>query len=315
MTVADLRVQKTLEVNLKALYPTLRVVGEESKESIQDMECAVNPSSITDEIKGFISTSFLNGQHDKRREWIRDTLRQYYGEDDVAIDEFETFNTRDACVWIDPLDGTSDFVKGNLPAVTVLIGLSIKDKSRIGIVHNPFSVADREVGNTFFGTAEHGVFKIVSNKDFSASELVARDIEYLEPFEVAEPDEDHQIRVAASLSHFSDTIKTIIESIEPVEIVRIGGAGNKCCNLAQSTVDAYIHPSPGLHHWDLCAPESLTKAMGGWATNLYQERLTYPVDKPTKIKGLILARHQPMYNTIKRRMGETLINIAKTVKL
>lgn len=70
-------------------------------------------------------------------------------------------------MWIDPLDGTSDFVKGNLPAVTVLIGLSIKDKSRIGIVHNPFSVADREVGNTFFGTAEHGVFKIVSDKNFT----------------------------------------------------------------------------------------------------------------------------------------------------
>ena len=41
-------------------------------------------------------------------------------------------------VWIDPLDGTSDFTKGNLSAVTVLIGLSIKGVSRIGIVHSPF---------------------------------------------------------------------------------------------------------------------------------------------------------------------------------
>ena len=110
-------------------------------------------------------------------------------------------------------------------------------------------------------------------------------------------------------------MKKIIEANEPVEIVRLGGAGNKCCNVAQSTVDAYIHPSPGLHHWDLCANESLIKAMGGWATNLYQERLSYPVDKPTMIKGLILARHPPMYNMIKRRMGDTLTNIASTVKL
>ena len=165
--MADLKVQKTLEDNLKALYPTLRVQGEESKESIQDMECAVDPNSITDEIKGFIKTNYLNGQHDKRREWIENTLKSYYGEDEVQIDHFETFNTKDAVVWIDPLDGTNDFVKGNLPAVTVLIGLSIKDKSRIGIVHNPFSVDDREIGNTFFGSAEHGVYKIVSNKNFS----------------------------------------------------------------------------------------------------------------------------------------------------
>lgn len=164
MTVADLRVQKTLEVCLKALYPTLRVQGEESKESIAEMESAIDPASITSQIKSFITTSFLNGKQDARRDWIRNTLRKYYGEDEVSVDPFETFNTKDACVWIDPLDGTSDFVKGNLPAVTVLIGLSIKDKSRIGIVHNPFSVADREVGNTFFGTAEHGVFKLVSDK-------------------------------------------------------------------------------------------------------------------------------------------------------
>lgn len=196
-------------------------------------------------------------------------MRTYYGEDEVSVDTWETFNTKDAVVWIDPLDGTSDFVKGNLPAVTVLIGLSIKDKSRLGIVHNPFSEDDREVGKTIFGSAEHGVFKVLSDKQLTTEELVSRDIEYLQPFNVEEPDEDHSIKVAASLSHFSAQIKEIIETIEPVEIVRLGGAGNKCCHLAQSTVDAYIHPSPGLMHWDLCAPESLVKGMGGWATNLF----------------------------------------------
>ena len=134
---------------------------------MENIQSVVDPASITPDVKNFIKTAFLNEKHSARREWIRTVLRGYYGEDEVQLDPFETFNTKDACVWIDPLDGTSDFVKGNLPAVTVLIGLSIKDKSRIGIVHNPFSVADREVGNTFFGSAEHGVFKIVSNKNFS----------------------------------------------------------------------------------------------------------------------------------------------------
>ena len=122
--------------------------------------------------------------------------------------------------------------------------------------------------------------------------------------------------MAASLSHFSAQIKEIIETIEPVEIVRLGGAGNKCCHLAQATVDAYIHPSPGLMHWDLCAPESLVKGMGGWATDLYQNRLSYPADNSNfKLKGLILAKSPPMYDLIKRRMGELLINIGRTVKL
>ena len=36
VTEADLRVQKTLEENLRAIYPELRLMGEESSESIKD---------------------------------------------------------------------------------------------------------------------------------------------------------------------------------------------------------------------------------------------------------------------------------------
>lgn len=55
---------------------------------------------------------------------------------------FEDFSCDDAICWIDPLDGTSDFVKGNYPAVSVLIGLSIKGVAKIGIVHNVFADED-----------------------------------------------------------------------------------------------------------------------------------------------------------------------------
>lgn len=41
-------------------------------------------------------------------------------------------------MWIGPLDETSDYGRGNISAVTVLIGLTIKDYSRIGVIHFPF---------------------------------------------------------------------------------------------------------------------------------------------------------------------------------
>jgi len=110
-------------------------------------------------------------------------------------------------------------------------------------------------------------------------------------------------------------MEEIIQTISPVEIVRLGGAGNKCNNLSIGTVDSYIHPSPGLHYWDLCAPESLIKGMGGYSTNLAQERLTYPLDSDRKIKGLILARNPPMHNTIVKRMGDVLKKILTTAVL
>ena len=247
---------------------------------------------------------------------IEDKLRKSYGKDEIQDSLFETFSTKDAVVWIDPLDGTSDFVKGTYSAVTVLIGLSIKDKSRIGIVHSPYSVEDPSVGKTIFGTGEQGAFKLVYNKDMSEAEQLARVPEYLEPFDHdEEPEPDHRIKVAASLSHFSATIKEVIETIEPMETVRLGGAGNKCCNIALGNVDTYMHPSPGLKYWDLCANESLIKAMGGISYNLYSERLSSPLSGNRKIYGLILAKNPPMYNMVIQRLGPLLQKIVQTAKL
>ena len=50
----------------------------------------------------------------------------------------ETFDASEAIVWIDPLDGTRGFARGQVTVVTSLIGVSIKGKPSIGIVHRPF---------------------------------------------------------------------------------------------------------------------------------------------------------------------------------
>jgi len=110
-------------------------------------------------------------------------------------------------------------------------------------------------------------------------------------------------------------MQTILDTLNPVEIVRLGGAGNKCNNLSIGTVDCYIHPSPGLKYWDLCAPESIVKGMGGYCTDLAQQRLTYNLGTDRKLKGLIAAKSPPMYAMIARRWGEGLKNIFQTVKL
>ena len=157
-----------------------------------------------------------------------------------------------------------------MPAVTVLIGLSINGKSRAGVVHNPFSEEDRELGKTYFGTAEHGCYYLGYNKNDSVQTQLRRTPEYLEPFVNNPVFELTFTKVAASLKHFDETMEFIINAVGHVEIVRLGGAGNKCNNIARGVVDIYMHPSPGLCYWVLCAPESLVKAMGGFATDLSQ---------------------------------------------
>lgn len=91
-------------------------------------------------------------------------------------------------------------MKENFPAVTVLIGLSINGYSRAGVVHNPFKDGEEEVGATYFGTGEHGAYRVDYNKTMTSADLSKRAINYFEPFDHIEGPKDGQsIRVAASL--------------------------------------------------------------------------------------------------------------------
>jgi len=68
-------------------------------------------------------------------------------------DQFVEFYPEDAVLFIDPLDGTTEFVNGNISAVTVLLGLTVKGIPKVGIIHNPFSTNDLDsMSSTIFGT-------------------------------------------------------------------------------------------------------------------------------------------------------------------
>jgi 3'-phosphoadenosine 5'-phosphosulfate (PAPS) 3'-phosphatase len=47
VTIADIKVQKTIEECLSTLYPALNIQGEESKESTDKVDAALKPDKIT----------------------------------------------------------------------------------------------------------------------------------------------------------------------------------------------------------------------------------------------------------------------------
>ena len=83
VTIADLRVQKTLEVCLKDLYPNLKIQGEESKESLEGIEPCVDVNLISDKIRSFLKISALDAKHKERKTFINEVLRPNYELDEV----------------------------------------------------------------------------------------------------------------------------------------------------------------------------------------------------------------------------------------
>merc|ERR1712232_1505880 len=64
----------------------------------------------------------------------------------------------DTCLWVDPLDGTIEFVRNNLHHVAVLIGVAVRDRPVAGVVLEPFVTNERPNGVVTYGAVGVGVF-------------------------------------------------------------------------------------------------------------------------------------------------------------
>lgn len=127
--------------------------GEEDSPLYEEVTC---PIDVTNLDTHFISEDLLMQSFEERKERVE----AFFDKDEINIDDPLHFNPEDAIVWIDPLDGTRDFAKGNMRVVTTIIGLAVKGRAVAGIVHKPVYDHDTAKGETFFGSLETGVFKV-----------------------------------------------------------------------------------------------------------------------------------------------------------
>jgi 3'-phosphoadenosine 5'-phosphosulfate (PAPS) 3'-phosphatase len=148
----------------------------------------------------------MQKRHRERAEMLK-VYKEREPESQVIIEgEFEEFDPKEATEWIDPLDGTSNFIQGNFSCVTVIIGLTIKGESRIGIVHNQYFDIDYESQplenfqpRTFFATIEHGLYVLSDCNSQGTDKYWSREANYLSPFDPNKiPDYDNVFKVAHS---------------------------------------------------------------------------------------------------------------------
>jgi len=105
-TLADLQSQKLIIGSLRAMFPGLKVIGEEGELEVTAADCQKARTDLLD-------------QH-------------------AFPDNYNNINIQDLIIWIDPLDGTKEYTLGMKECVTVLVGVSWRGKPVGGVVHVPF---------------------------------------------------------------------------------------------------------------------------------------------------------------------------------
>lgn len=172
-------------------------------------------------------------------EIIVDALRATFPDDTIVAEESAIPATRGRRVWwVDPLDGTKEFVAG-IPEYCVMIGLAIDGRATVGAMVVPTT------GLTLSGDPK-GAF-------------VGDDRVTLGPRST--------LRLVTSRSRRSPRLDGISAVLGGPPEVPCGSVGVKIAKVLLDEADAYIHPGGGPKLWDLCAPEAIVRAAGGVFTD------------------------------------------------
>ena len=171
-------------------------------------------------------------------------------------------------VWmIDPLDGTNGFIARD-GDFAVQIGLSVEGRSVLGIVFQPLP--------DVLHYAVEGAGAWVERHGFEPERV-----------RVSDKSDVKQMRMAASRSHRSPRMDSVMSALEIKDEVRRGSVGVKIGLIVERQCDLYIHLSSRTKQWDTCAPEAILREAGGRFTDLFGEPILYNVPDVQNHNGIV----------------------------
>ena len=167
---------------------------------------------------------------------------------------FEEYRRSARVFFVDPLDGTRDFVRRNDEFV-VMIGLLEDERPALGLVLAPVSkTLWVGHGSTAYRQDASGERRSLS---VSSTEGLA------------------EARLVTTRSHRGKLVERALEVLSPARVDALGSAGLKFAEVAQGAADAYVAPGFAGSRWDACAGEAIVRAAGGCVTDTLGGLLDY----------------------------------------
>lgn len=202
-------------------------------------------------------------------------LRAAFPDDGICAEESDTSESSEAaarggrCWFIDPLDGTKDFVQRN-GEFCVMVGLAVQGRAALGVVVSPVS------GVALVGVPGEGSWSI--DPSGARTQLRVR--------VVASASE---ARMIGSRSHPHPRVTALAEALGVTDLRRRGSVGLKVAAVATGECDLYAHFGRGPKLWDGCAPEAIARGAGALVTDSLGRDIAYDTAWLGLDDGLVVA--------------------------
>jgi len=164
---------------------------------------------------------------------------------------FQGFGDRREVFFVDPVDGTRDFIERN-GEFCIMIGLAEEGRATVSAIVCPAF----ERGKRVYAAAE-GIGAFAFDEAGGST-----------PIRVSSVTEVHRARCAVSRFHRTPAVDQALAPLGFAELVPVGSSGIKGVRVATGAIDICAHPSGReVNLWDACAPDALVRAAGGLYTD------------------------------------------------
>ena len=217
----------------------------------------------------------------KANEMLVQRLREIFPDDGVVAEESEDRSGaigRARCWYVDPLDGTKEFVAKN-GEFSVMIGLAVDGEARLGVVYRP--VRDR----LYRGVVGDSAFVDIGDRSYT-----------LRGSDESDPE---KLRLVVSRSHRSEATSALVERLGIVNETRSGSVGLKVGLIARREADLYAHLSPHSWAWDACAPDAILRASGGRFTDLGGRSFVYGGADLRNLRGILACNNGATFERVR----------------
>ena len=232
LTTADIRAQKVIVDGMRAAFPSIKLVGEEDEEDEDETDSSTWYPSLTalDILPTPVSVT-----------------------PDSLPASFNHITLAELVVFVDPIDGTREYVENRLEAVQSLIGISWRGRAIVGVIGLPF----HEGNKVIHGITGVGVFP---------------------PFPPLSPTIGVTIAASKVITH--PLLISITSLIAPTNKIVSGGCGNKILQLLNGSANVCLFNLES-SLWDTCATEAVLVAAGGKMTTFLGTPIEHNVGVPT----------------------------------
>ncbi|GKT34898.1 Inositol monophosphatase-like protein [Aduncisulcus paluster] len=277
VTIADKTAQYIIASNIRKEYPDIHLVGEEGH---------VTKDIIPPWLEKKLVSSLVPFTPDGGSEFLVPTPYT-----DLSLGD--GLKESDLVMFIDPLDATQAFVRGNYFGVSVLCGVATKDGvPLLGVTYFPFRGDIKDC--LYYGGKAVGIAPYILKKRGFPTDYPP----------AAEKKELHTTSSSSHYDKYCEEMRVNLESKFHLEMIPMNGAGGKMMSILTGDADLYFYPKFGTSYWDTCGPQAILETMGGFVTNKFGTPLLYPVTEPmvtSNADGVLAFSSHELFEVLKEK--------------